>query len=925
MSTSQPNTRPGAAQPLHHEDPHHEVFPTGSNFIAWCLIGIVGAVLLFISLTAGELFSPGISPGDIAEKDIVAPHDASIVDGEATKKTIEEARQHVIPVFLIDRSKDQGTLDHVKQLLDTVEEIQEAGVTPAREVLGLSISTEEYLYALTCTDAKFQELVDPSIQLTEQGMAALRAKLLAAARPQAMPNTKARKGKGNRPAVIASTNPVEVLKRQRKALADYETKNPGISAEQVCIAISVRPSELTAFSQNVLDATRRLCQRFERFPVSDKHYWRGTVSEFLPDNWDRDLRKRVATLVSFALEPNVMIDPSATKTKADSAVRAVKPVTKEIKQGDIVVKRGDQITEDQQEALQSLSIKSIKSTTLLLVLGISLAAALGFFGLFLLTYEPKHFFSTTSIGLMYTVGIVTCATTSVLGSVYPQFVPIPAAALVLTIFFRRRVATALIAPLIVILSVDGLLSGASIFAMSMASLAAIMSYSKRRNSLMFTGFIIGVGQAIGYLVAFAVGKLTPIVFGANFLPYFISWLMVDYPTTPDIASIGLQFFGGIASSILAIGSLPFLENIFGLVTPYRLVELTDADQPLLRQLEEKAPGTYQHSLAVANLAEAGAKAINCDANLVRAGALYHDIGKMVKPRFFIENQLGATNPHDSMTPEESRERVLAHVTDGIELARKYSLPKAIQDFIPMHQGSTLMAYFYHKACQRDGVENVDAGYYRYPGPKPNTKETAIVMLADVSEAVTHSMKDPSEEEVDEAIDKVFENRWHDGQFNESTLTYDELHRVKLAFVRVWRTLHHDRLKYPSTTTGKMAVAPEAPTNAANSKAGSSLVDAGNSNGDAPAAVESTQTVAGEAPSTVSAEAPCSGNFAPGAVTTEKEGSTNGAPEAAPDGGPCDCTIAEFGPAGDPTPDHILNNEAAPTKSKESKAKRSKKS
>ncbi len=231
-------------------------------------------------------------------------------------------------------------------------------------------------------------------------------------------------------------------------------------------------------------------------------------------------------------------------------------------------------------------------------------------------------------------------------------------------------------------------------------------------------------------------------------------------------------------------------------------------QPLLRRLEENAPGTYQHSLAVANLAESGARAIGGDVNLVRAGAYYHDVGKMVRPKFFIENQLGAANPHESMTPEQSRERVLAHVTDGLELAKQYALPKAVQDFIPMHQGTSLMAFFYHKACMRDGVDNVDAMFYRYPGPKPQSKETSIVMLADVSEAVTHSMKDPTQEEVEAAISKVFQNRWDDGQFLESGLSYNEMQRVMRAFVRVWRTLHHDRLKYPSTTTGRMPVPPE---------------------------------------------------------------------------------------------------------------------
>jgi hypothetical protein len=341
----------------------------------------------------------------------------------------------------------------------------------------------------------------------------------------------------------------------------------------------------------------------------------------------------------------------------------------------------------------------------------------------------------------------------------------------------------------VLLAVDRVIDLNNLIALGTASGAAIGTYSKQRHDLVFTGFVIGMMQALGFIASLA---LVPSISSPALLGKFVT----------------LEFLGGVTSAIVSIGSLPFLEKIFGVLTPFRLAELTNADQPLLRKLEEGAPGTYQHSLAVANLAEAAAHAIQADANLVRAGALYHDVGKMARPKYFIENQLGDKNPHDTMTPEESRQRVLAHVTDGIALAKKYSLPKAIEDFIPMHQGTSLMAYFFHKACLRDGIDKVDQAFYRYPGPKPQSKETAIVMLADVSEAVTHSMTDPTQEEVDAALVKVFENRWQDGQFDQSTLTFDELQKVREAFTRVWRTLHHERLKYPATTSGRMPVPPD---------------------------------------------------------------------------------------------------------------------
>jgi putative nucleotidyltransferase with HDIG domain len=376
---------------------------------------------------------------------------------------------------------------------------------------------------------------------------------------------------------------------------------------------------------------------------------------------------------------------------------------------------------------------------------------------------------------------------------FSQFIPLPATALVVNIFFGRQLASVISFPLLVLLTAASAMDANSAICMAAACIAAICSYSKQRHDLVFTGLLIAIAQALGFLASLAFAQPSSGIDGFAGLGKMVV----------------LEFTGGIVSSIIAIGSLPFLENIFGFLTPFRLVELTSGDQPLLRKLEIEAPGTYQHSLAVANLAEAGARAVGADSNLARAGALYHDLGKSVSPKYFIENQLGDKNPHDEIAPEQSREKVLSHVKDGIDLALRYGLPKTIIDFIPMHQGTSLMAYFYHKACLRDGIDKVDPATYRYPGPKPNSKETAIVMLADVAEAVTHSMTDPSLEEIDATLSTVFENRYQDGQLSQSSLNYDELQLVKAAFTRVWRTLHHERLKYPTTTTGKMAVPPEA--------------------------------------------------------------------------------------------------------------------
>jgi len=558
---------------------------------------------------------------------------------------------------------------------------------------------------------------------------------------------------------------------------------------ELYIASAIPPKNFDAFARDLSLCAQKVNRALPRFSVQDSTFWQPAVEEFLPDDWPADLRKQAALLICRILSPNLIIDEDATNLKAEQLVSVVRPVMRDIKPGTVLLKKGQYVREDNIQLLQAAGVTGQIRWQLIFTLVLSLVASSAFVGVYLYTFQRQYLFSLASLGLIFTTSIIACSLAFPLSKGYQPFIPIPALALILTIFFGRPLAFIVTAPLLVLLLVDGTISMNNCLALAIGGSAAILSYSKQRHDLVFTGLIIGIAQAFGFLASLAF--LQPV---------------------SGIAALGkmiiVQFFGGITTAIISIGSLPFLENLFGLLTPFRLTELTNAEHPLLRKLETEAPGTYQHSLAVANLAEGGARAIGADTNLVRAGALYHDLGKAASPKYFIENQLGDKNPHDSITPEESREKVLNHVKDGLDLAIKSGLPKAIRDFIPMHQGTSIMAYFYHKACMRDGVDKVDPNSYRYPGPKPHSKETAIVMLADVSEAITHSMKNPSQDEIEEALSKVFENRWQDGQLNQSTLTYKELQQVKIAFAKVWHDLHHERLKYPTTTTGRMPMPPQ---------------------------------------------------------------------------------------------------------------------
>lgn len=815
MDKSKPETQE-ARDPSAHREVVRSDIATGKQLLSWLSVGVVGALFIFLALTSGQLFNRGIRAGDIAERNILAPQTAFVFDPVATKEAKENARQLVVPAFQMDRSRDELTLKEVDKSLDRIKLLQAKGLVPdIGKTVNLSLSADEDFYLLTCSTEAFENIFSQSVSQTSTSLDGIVSAKVKAALTKTIGRTRGRSARVRKRKAAELLAKLKTSFETKREIIDELVKvEDQISRSEALIALSVAPSRMSDYTATLNGVTKRILNRFERFAVSDKVVWADTVYEFLPDAFDSTLRRSSSEIISTFLEPNLVIDPAATKVKADQALRAVQPITRKYEKGQLIVKKGTVISEEIAETLQTLGFTRISSFPFLVVLGFTVIAAVAFAGLFLHQFEPKHFFSSTSLGLIYSVVVVACAVASVFGQTHPQFVPMSGAALCLVIFFGRNVALAVIIPLLILVAVDRLVGGVHLVAIAMACAAAIFGNSRDRKSLMFTGLLIGVAQAFGFLVAYGIGKSLPFlslgkllpVLGVGTTPWMVLAPHVSLPSVSDLGQVlALEFAGGLASAIVAIGCLPFLENIFGLVTPYRLAEMAEADQPLLQQLEEKAPGTYQHSLAVANLAEAAAKAIKVDVKLVRAGALYHDVGKLVRPKFFIENQLGAKNPHDLMSPEDSRDRVLAHVTDGIELAKKYAIPKAISDFIPMHQGTTLMAYFYHKACERDGKNNVDAQFFRYPGPKPNSKETAIVMLADAAEAVTHSMKDPTEADVEKAINKIFELRWADEQFSEADLSYDEMQRVKLAFVRVWRTLHHERLKYPSTATGKMDV------------------------------------------------------------------------------------------------------------------------
>jgi putative nucleotidyltransferase with HDIG domain len=248
------------------------------------------------------------------------------------------------------------------------------------------------------------------------------------------------------------------------------------------------------------------------------------------------------------------------------------------------------------------------------------------------------------------------------------------------------------------------------------------------------------------------------------------------------------------------GLLPFIEQLFDIQTELSLVELGDVGHPLLQELVRRAPGTYNHSITVASIAEAAAESIGANGLLVRVGAYFHDIGKMMKPGYFIENQNAGDNRHESLLPAMSTLVIIAHVKDGADLARQHGLPNPLVDFILQHHGTTLVEYFYRRASEQnesnpDGAE-VDEHSYRYPGPKPQTKEAAVLMMADAVESAGRSLTDPTPSRIEGLVHDLAMKRLLDGQFDECGLTLQELRRIQTSLTKSLSAVYHGRIKYP---------------------------------------------------------------------------------------------------------------------------------
>ena len=541
--------------------------------------------------------------------------------------------------------------------------------------------------------------------------------------------------------------------------------------------------------QQVFDKATLTLSNILGVGISEKDYERNNIDRIIYRNLVSNVTKNQITVITSLLEqvivPNLVIDESATDSARRNAQNSVKPYEVTFEKGEKILFEGEPVTQLKRDALVKAGYNVFEVGYKGFV-GIFIIVVFGTFAFlrYMRTFE-KSYLESNHMTIAAVLALIFAIVAALIPIGFsPYILPFPAFIIILSIFTNPRIAfmesCILLAILAIALGYNIQFVSAFILINLLSTIAIAKVKFSRRFDLIKTGIEIAVVSLILVVTIYSLEKC-----------------LIEIDNFFIINDSILVFVNGMLSGVIALGFLPLLESAFKIITPYGLAELADHNQPLLKRLQFEAPGTYHHSLMVSNLCEAAAEAVGANPILARVGAFYHDIGKLKRPLFFVENQsyFGIENPHAKLNPRLSKMVITAHPKDGFELAKEYGLPPILYNFVLQHHGEGLASYFYTQAVAEEGAENVKEEQFRYTGPKPNMKETAILMIADAVESAVRSLKNPTNDEIENIIDKIIIERLNDGQLSDSPLTLRDIKTIAATFNRILRGMQHNRIRY----------------------------------------------------------------------------------------------------------------------------------
>jgi len=706
--------------------------------LAWSTAFVLLTLVMLGGQRCGTMQDPAVL-GETAAEDIRAPFDLEVVDRARTEEMRRAARDAVPDVYLFDGDRGERLAAALGEMFEEGRAAKEEGVEP--DVASLPERTREATAAALA-----------AVEWSEDVEQALCA---AIGRTMRSPIVGNRALLWTEPSVLMVSIPsgTETVLDDYERVRDLDEARSRVRSD-VARALDVRP----------------------------------------------DVEQVLADLAAAFVDANLSYDPEGTRTRRERAASEVPPVRERIPRGTLIVAAGETVDDRAAAAIAATHRGRLGRLDPPHVLGSALlVAALAFFLYRYATYHQRAFrrlqhlhallvlvqlsMLMLAAGILWVVHEVVVGLPGPIGDVdrYVPLVPIGAGAVLVALLANGRIGiahSAFAAVLYGALDDWSLYTAFWALVVQWAGVYAVTSY-RDRSALLRAGLVVGAAGAGAYVAVEAVRSGFGDPYGALY-------------------GAAVAFVGGtIGAGLVVSFTLPLLEGLFHVLTEIRLLELSNLDNPLISQLAVKAPGSYNHSLVVGTLAEEGAKAIGANALFCRVAAIYHDIGKMLKPEYFVENQRGS-NPHDRLAPSMSALIISSHVKDGIRIARDAGVPEQIVDIIPQHHGTRLMTYFHEKAKGANDPSHgsVEESDFRYPGPKPQTREAAIFMLSDAVEAAARTVDDPTPNRLREMIRRVTNAIVLDGQFDECDLTFADLDRLQSAFLRTLVSMHHHRVDYP---------------------------------------------------------------------------------------------------------------------------------
>ena len=735
-------------------------------------------ILLALSLIISILLFPNIlrkppkyDLGDIAERDIKASHNFLIEKKELTEKRRQEAVKDVLSVYDFDITAS-----------DLIPRLKQA----------FSEAREYYPYYAQAEDIAFWEFYNISQKTykdssEDEGLLRDRFfKILEIATDEDMFKKLTANGFSQKleMEVIQLASPLfkAGIVGNRTMLMDQKEK--GIVLHDILTQKEISLTDLKRFYD--IEGARNFLKN--QNSILEKKLTSPELAE---------LSVRLAVSL---IKPNVTFNQRETERRKDIARKTIKPFYFKIKKGEMLVREGERIEPDHLLKLSGEASSLGQADMLTRAPATAILLGLFFAAVYLVGLINVKSFSGHGRDLLFNAIILLMIFTSVLAYNFVAediargfnfltsrtllfAMPVACGAMLIAIFqgIGTAVAFSLIISVLVSLVIDGRVEFFVYFFISSLVAAYGVRDFKERGVLIKTGLKVGLINII--------------------LSLSIEMIYGTFNTTEAIVASAAGFIGGMLVGVISTGIIPLIEMSFGFTTDIKLLELANLDQPLLRELMVQAPGTYHHSVIVSNMVEATAKSIHANPLLAKVSAYYHDIGKMRKPLYFIENQRVGENRHEKLAPSMSSLVLISHVKDGVELAKKYKLGKEIIDIIQQHHGTSLISYFYQKAKEQIAKKGgkateIKEENFRYPGQKPQTKEAGLVMLADMVEAASRSLVDPNPARIQGIVQKIINKVFSDGQLDECELTLKDLHEIAKSFNKTLSGIFHQRVEYP---------------------------------------------------------------------------------------------------------------------------------